>query len=173
MLVTILDTSAFIQGYNPTNSEIEQYTVPFVYAEIHEEIARLRYESARSSGQLKERVPSAKSMDVIEQIATQSGEAHFLSNTDKQILSLALDLKSEGKNPVIISDDYSVQNMAQKLRFKFQARGTKGIKKEINWVIYCPGCKKKFNILSTDNKCPICGTQLKRKPKKQIFYKQI
>ena len=167
MLATILDTSAFIQGYNPIiEGGIEQYTVPLVYAEIHEEIARLRYESARSSGGLKERLPSAKSMKIIEQIATQSGEAHLLSDTDKQILSLALDLKSEGKDPVIVSEDYSVQNMAQKFKFKYRARGTKGIKKEINWVIYCPGCKKKFTSQQELAVCPICGTPLKRKPSK-------
>jgi UPF0271 protein len=159
----ILDTSAFIQGFNPSDST-EQYTTPLVYLEIHDEIAKLRYEGARSSGILRERTPSPESLHRVEQASKGIGESHILSLTDKQILALALDLKTEGKESMIVTEDYSIQNMSQKLGITFQARGTRGIRKEIHWIIYCPGCKKRFEVPQVDGVCIICGTPLKRKP---------
>ena len=163
MKVVILDTSAFIQGFNPSNST-EQYTTHLVYLEIHDELAKLRYEGARSSGILQERTPSIESLHQVEEASKKFGEAHILSQTDKQILALALDLKKEGKEPLIVTEDYSIQNMSQKLDLSFQARGTRGIRKEIQWIIYCPGCKKRFEVPQVDGVCIICGTPLKRKP---------
>ena len=134
MKTIILDTSAFIQGFNPSDSN-EQYTTPLVYVEIHDELAKLRYEGARSSGVLRERTPSLESLRSVEEASKGIGEAHILSLTDKQILALALDLKTEGKETMIITEDYSIQNMSQKLGITFQARGTRGIRKEIHWII--------------------------------------
>ena len=161
----ILDTSAFIQGFNPSET-VEQYTSPLVYWEIHDELAKLRYEGAKSSGLLHERNPSPENLYYVEEASKKGGEAHVLSLTDKQILALALDLRSEGKEAIIVTEDYSIQNMSRRLGLIFQARGTKGISKEINWVIYCPGCKKRFKNPQNDDVCPICGTKLKRKPSK-------
>jgi endoribonuclease Nob1 len=159
----ILDTSAFIQGFNPSDS-IEQYTTHLIYVEIHDELAKLRYEGARSSGILRERIPSLESLHRVEETSKKFGEAHILSLADKQILALALDLKTEGKETTIVTEDYSIQNMSQKLEITFQARGTQGIRKEIQWIIYCPGCKKRFEVPQIDGVCIICGTPLKRKP---------
>ncbi len=163
MKAVVLDTSAFIQGFNPSDLT-EQYTTHLVYLEIHDELARLRYEGARSSGTLHERIPSLESIRLVEEASKRFGEAHILSLTDKQILALALDLKTEGKETLIVTEDYSIQNISQKLEIKFQARGTRGIRKEIQWIIYCPGCKKRFEVPQIDGVCIICGTPLKRKP---------
>ncbi len=160
----ILDTSAFIQGYNLSADE-EYYTVPDVLDEIREEFGRLRYEGARSSGRLKELTPEKKWSMELEVKAKSSGESHKLSLTDKQLLALGLQLKADGKEPIVVSDDYSVQNMASKLGFRFVAQATKGIKKVLNWSIYCPGCRMVFDSPQEDNVCPVCGTELKRKPK--------
>jgi UPF0271 protein len=161
----ILDTSAFIQGYNLSTDE-EYYTVPEVLDEIREDLGRMRYEGARASGRLREVSPEKKWTDELEAKSRSAGEAHKLSLTDRQLLSLGLLLKSEGKEPTIVSDDYSVQNMAVRLGFNFVSQATKGITKVINWGIYCPGCRRKFDAPQEDNVCPICGTELKRKPKR-------
>ena len=158
----ILDTSAFIQGYNLSADE-EYYTVPAVLNEIREELGRLRYEGARDSGKLKDIPPQESWVEEVEEKAKASGETK-LSSTDKKLLALGLKLKAEGKDPIIVSDDYSVQNMASKLGFKFVSQATKGIKKVLTWSIYCPGCRRTFNSPQEDNVCPICGTELKRKP---------
>ncbi len=161
----ILDTSAFIQGYNLSPDE-EYYTVPEVLEEIHEEFGRMRYEGARSSGRLREMRTEEKWLNEIEVKTSSAGEAHRLSITDKRLLALALQLKSEGEAPTIVSDDYSVQNMASRLGFAFKAQATRGIKKVLEWSIYCPGCYRKFEKPQEDNVCPVCGTPLKRKPRR-------
>ncbi len=161
----ILDTSAFIQGYNLSPEE-DYYTVSEVLGEIREELGRMRYEGARSSGRLRETQPEEKWVAEIEVKATLSGEAHKLSDTDKRLLALGLQLKSQGDVPTIVSDDYSVQNMASRLGLRFAAQATRGIKRVYEWVIYCPGCRRKFESPQEDNVCPICGTELKRKPRR-------
>jgi endoribonuclease Nob1 len=162
----ILDTSAFIQGYNMSPEE-DYYTVPEVLGEIREELGRMRYDGARASGKLRETQPEAKWVIELEEKARTSGEAHKLSPTDKQLLALGLQLKAGGEAPTIVSDDYSVQNMASRLGFKFVAQVTRGIKKVLEWSIYCPGCRKQFTSPQEDNVCPICGTELKRKPRRR------
>ena len=161
----ILDTSAFIQGYNLSPEE-DYYTVLEVLGEIREELGRMRYEGARSSGRLRETQPEERWVAEIEAKATLSGEAHKLSDTDKRLLALGLQLKSQGDAPTIVSDDYSVQNMASRLGLRFAAQATRGIKRVYEWVIYCPGCRRKFDSPQEDNVCPVCGTELKRKPRR-------
>jgi UPF0271 protein len=163
--LVILDTSAFIQGYNLSPEE-DYYTVPEVLGEIREELGRMRYEGAQASGKLRETQPEEKWVKEIEAKARASGEAHKLSQTDKQLLALGLQLKSGGEVPAIVSDDYSVQNMASRLGLRFVPQATRGIKKVLEWSIYCPGCRRRFDSPQEDNVCPICGTELKRKPRR-------
>jgi UPF0271 protein len=77
-----------------------------------------------------------------------------------------LNLKNEKKEPTIISDDYSIQNIATKLGIESKGLASMGIKKVIEWRIYCPGCKKNYEKTSIDKTCLVCGTTLMRKPKK-------
>jgi endoribonuclease Nob1 len=161
----ILDTSAFIQGYNLSPEE-EYYTVPEVFSEIREELGRMRYEGARASGRLRETEPEERWIREIEAGTTASGEAHKLSTTDKRLLALGLQLKTVVNAPTIVSDDYSVQNMASRLGLRFIAQATRGIKRVYEWSIYCPGCRRRFDAPQEDNVCPICGTELKRKPRR-------
>lgn len=161
----LLDTSAFIQGYNLSPEE-DYYTVPEVFDEIREELGKMRYEGAKASGKLRETQPEERWVKEIEAKARTSGEAHKLSITDKQLLALGLQLKTGEEIPTIVSDDYSVQNVASRLGLRFVAQVTRGIKKVLDWSIYCPGCRKRFDAPQEDNVCPICGTELKRKPRR-------
>ena len=67
----------------------------------------------------------------------------------------------------VISDDYAVQNLSDELGIKHKGLITRGIKKRFQWVHYCPGCWKYFDGPQEDNVCPICGTEVKRKPGKK------
>jgi rRNA maturation endonuclease Nob1 len=46
----------------------------------------------------------------------------------------------------------------------FQSLSTRGIQRRFEWTIYCPGCRRVFEEPQRGGVCPICGTQLKRKP---------
>jgi UPF0271 protein len=131
---------------------------------VRDEIARLRYEGARASGRLVETSPSEVCMGRIEIEVRHLGESN-LSPTDRRLLALALQLREEGLDPVLVSDDYSVQNTASKLGLGFRSRGAKGITKRLVWLTYCPGCRRTFDKEQEGNVCPVCGTELKRKPR--------
>ena len=60
----------------------------------------------------------------------------------------------------IISDDFSISNVAKNLRLKISPVMTGGIKDVGKWVHYCPGCRSNHK---NGKECPMCGTPLKRK----------
>ena len=163
--VLLLDTSAFISGYEMLDANLEHITVPEVAEELREgSLTRLRLENAQRSGRLKIFFPEPKYLEEVETITLQLGEREVLSAADKQLLALGLQVKDGGGEPVIVSDDYSVQNTADRMSLGFQSLSTRGIQRRFEWTIYCPGCRRVFEEPQRGGVCPICGTQLKRKP---------
>ncbi len=164
--VTILDTSAFIHGYG-VNFQERYYTVPSVKKEIKSEINKLKYENSIRSGYLKELTPDSKHISKISSFVMNEGEAGSLSLTDIQILALAQQLKYTGMTPIVVTDDYSIQNILSKLSIRHKSLTTRGIIRKVSWLIYCPGCRRNYHKFTSDRKCPVCGTELNRKPKKK------
>ena len=165
---TILDTSAFIHGYG-VNFREKYYTVPSVKKEIRSEINKLKYENSIKSGYLKELTPDIKHINKINNFVINEGEAGALSLTDIHILALAQQLKSNGISPIVVTDDYSIQNILSILDIRHKSLTTKGINRKVRWLIYCPGCRRNYQEFTSDKKCPICGTELSRKPKNKAF----
>jgi UPF0271 protein len=85
-----------------------------------------------------------------------------------QVLALALEIKARGNIAKIVTDDYSIQNVATKLGLEFVALVTFGIKKVLNWIRYCPACHKTYTANFKEKECQICGTNLKRKPQRNM-----
>jgi UPF0271 protein len=161
----VLDTSAFIQGYNPGVINIETYSVPTVRTELRGN-SKTRFDNLVTSGVIKLVSPEAHYVQMVENSTMQMGEYDALSITDKKILALGLQLANEGYDPIIVSEDYAVQNMARELDIDYQGLATPGIKKKIEWEIYCPGCRRTFKKPQLEDVCPICATKLKRRPRK-------
>jgi UPF0271 protein len=163
--VAVLDTSAFIAGLDPFSSEGEEYTVPMVKEEIAESsMPEVRFEAAVASGRLKVRAPEEEFIDKVKASAILVGDKFFLSETDLQLLALALQLKAEGHSPLIVTDDYSIQNVADQMNMEFASLATFGIRVRLTWIRYCPACHKRYAADSKAKTCEICGTRLKRKP---------
>ena len=55
----------------------------------------------------------------IVEISKKIGDIKNLSIVDMKVLALALELKNIGSTPLIITDDYSIQNVANKIDIKF------------------------------------------------------
>ena len=68
----------------------------------------------------------------------------MLSETDTSVLALALDLLEEGKNPIVVSDDYAVQNVAEGINIAYQSLATLGIRQKFEWTYYCPACFRRY-----------------------------
>lgn len=163
----ILDTSAFIQGFDTSNPEIQLYTTPLVLGEIRDEMARIRAQNWAQTGKLVVQTPDDTSMKKVSAQAGRMGEAKALSETDLSLLALTHQLTQQGAETTLLSDDYSVQNLADELGLSYTGMITRGIKRRYQWIHYCPGCRRKFEQPQPDNTCPVCGTQLKRKPGKK------
>lgn len=166
--VAVLDTSAFIAGFDPFSLDREEYTVPMVKEEITESsMPEVRFETAVANGKLKVIVPSQEFLDKVKASAIIVGDKFFLSETDMQLLALALQLKTEGCFPMIVTDDYSIQNVADQMGIEFASLLTFGIRRRLTWMRYCPACHREYAADSRAKTCEVCGTKLKRKPSRR------
>lgn len=162
----VLDTSALVAGFDPFSIGEEQYTVPSVIEEaLRNSVFSLRFETAIDSGKVIVKVPKAEFVEEIKVSASAVGDAFFLSETDRQVLALAFELKRNGYRALIATDDYSIQNVASQMKIDFASLITFGIRRRLHWIRYCPACHTKYQDYK-GTKCRICGTILKRKPVK-------
>lgn len=166
----VLDTSAFVAGFDPFSIYEEQYTVPMVKEELGENsMACLKFRIAEENGKLMIRTPDSDCVGKVGEAARSVGDAYFLSEPDTQVLALALQLKTQGYTPLIATDDYSIQNVADRLGIKFLSLATFGIRRQLQWIRYCPACRKKYPADFQSRVCEVCGTSLKRKPLRKTF----
>jgi endoribonuclease Nob1 len=165
--VMVLDTSAFIGGFDPFSISEEQVIPPLVEEEIKNDSMRtLRFNTAVESGKIRIIEPAPESVGEVKASATSAGDSFYLSKTDLQVLALALEFKRRGYDPQIVTDDYSIQNIAKKLDLRFVSMITFGIRRFLTWIRYCPACHKKYPANYKGTVCEVCGTELKRKPQK-------
>lgn len=161
----MLDTSALIAGFDPLSVSDEQYTVPTVKEELlADTLPWVRFNAAVESGKLKVQMPNQLSIDKVKESSKTVGDALLLSEADLHVLALALELKDAGYSPSIVTDDYSIQNVANQIGIKFTSLMTFGIRFRLYWILYCPACHRKYPADYRLKKCQICGTELKRKP---------
>lgn len=158
--VFIIDTSAILSGKPIHIDNALLVTTPGVSDEFRPGGRDFRtFELLKELG-LAIHMPSKESIDTVKKTAQESGDDRRLSVADIEVVALALDANREpGNEAVILSDDYSIQNIASLLDVKFEGFMQRGITKKFKWVSRCPGCGKQIN----ENKkiCPICGTSTK------------
>jgi UPF0271 protein len=163
----VLDTSAFLAGFDPFTVREDQATVPKVEEEIRtNSMSWVRFQTAVENGKVKVKAPSEEHWNKVKTSANIVGDAFFLSETDLQVLALALELKAEGCTPQIVTDDYSIQNVATQIGIDFVSLATFGISRLLKWVRYCPACHREYPSDYKATKCEVCGTDLKRKPRR-------
>jgi len=165
--IIVLDTSAFVAGFDPFALSEEQVTAPKVEEEIRRNsVVKVRFETAVENGKLKVKMPSEGFTNRVKASAAKVGDSFKLSETDLQLLALALELKASGYTPQIVTDDYSIQNVATQNGIEFLALATFGIKRLLEWIRYCPACHKEYPANFKFQECQVCGTLLKRKPRR-------
>ncbi|MFX1296624.1 MAG: NOB1 family endonuclease [Promethearchaeota archaeon] len=161
--VLIYDTSAFIGGIDPQAIQIPQWTTPDNMEEIRNKNTRDILQMAIKTGRMKLRSPSEKFIDSVIERTKKTGDYSKLSRIDIKVLALALEFQSENWNPIIMTDDYSIQNVAASFKIEYKAVTEAGIRTQIRWKIYCPGCGADYPTDISIKKCDVCGTKLKRK----------
>jgi UPF0271 protein len=164
----VLDTSAFIAGFDPSVTSEDAYSVPEVETELLEgSLPKIRFNASIESGKLKVIKPSPKYINLVKTVSSEVGDIIFLSEADISLLALAVQLKENSQNPVIVTDDYSIQNVAERLGLEFASLTNIGIRYQLHWILYCPACGKKYPPNQKIIVCENCGTQLKRIPLKR------
>jgi len=155
----ILDAGTFLSGFIP-GEDGEFYTVAAVLEELKDGNARLRAEVSLQDGSLK--IIEPPEVEELHKIIQETGDVEQLSDTDTKLLSLSLFLRQKRYDPVIVSDDYGVQNVAHKLKIDYSPTTEAGIRRFIRWHKVCSGCGKKFPV-TYNNTCDVCGSPIKRR----------
>ena len=147
----ILDASAFIQEYD-TDGDVA--TVPEVGEELDGESA-YRFDALEGAG-MHIHVPERGVVERIERAARESGDADELSTTDVRLVATAFELDA-----TLVTDDYAMQNVAERLDVRVERIARDGISEERKWHFQCQGCGREFD--ENKERCPICGSDLSRK----------
>lgn len=155
----VLDTTAFYAGVPYTNTSENLVTTPDVISEVSNErtrtlIALSKINVLQADAQYYKRVKDA---------ARLTGD-NGLSKADLSVLALCLSLSAEGSEPVLLSDDFAVENVASRLGVKARPLMTGGIKTAAEWIFFCPACGKVYTKQRPD--CLVCGTKLEKRLKK-------
>jgi UPF0271 protein len=158
--VFIIDTSAILSGKPIRFDNASIVTPPGVSDELSPGGRDYRsFEFLKETG-LAIHAPSKEAINQVKKTAHDTGDDRRLSVADVEVVALAIDINKEpDQEATILTDDYSIQNVASTLKIKFVGFSQKGITKKFKWVSRCPGCKKQFNEITKI--CPICGTLTK------------
>jgi UPF0271 protein len=147
----VLDSSAFINEYH-TDERIA--TIPLVREELEDESA-YRFDAMEGSG-MHLHIPDAETVERIERAARETGDFEELSRTDIRLVAAAFEL--DGR---LVTDDYAMQNVADKLEVPVEVIAQDGITEQREWTFQCQGCGREFE--ENHDRCPVCGSELSRK----------
>ena len=147
----VLDTSAFIHDYT---TDEPKATIPLVRKELEDEAA-YRFDALEGSG-MRIHIPDPGTVQRVEHAARDTGDAATLSSTDVRLLGAAFELDA-----TLVTDDYAMQNVAEKLDLAVDVIARSGIEERRDWQFQCQGCGRTFD--DNRDRCSICGSDLERK----------
>ena len=149
--MNVLDSSAFINEYH-TDERVA--TIPLVREELEDESA-YRFDAMEGSG-MHLHIPDDETVERIERAARETGDLGELSGTDVRLVAAAFEL--DGR---LVTDDYAMQNVAEKLEVPVEVIARESIDEQRVWTFQCQGCGREFD--EKRDRCPVCGSELTRK----------
>lgn len=151
----VLDASVFIYGVQVSGI---MYTVPQVTRELRSSNAAVVLHELLKEG-LKIEQPLKKDVEVVTEKAKSTGDYLRLSQADIDLLAKAHEVRG-----TLVTDDYSIQNVAARLGIETQQIQQARIKRVLTWRRRCVGCGR---LYATETICPVCGSEVKVKPVKR------
>jgi UPF0271 protein len=153
----VLDTSVLYYGKDLPQG-FECVITPGVVRELDKEGMSARLELLMAT-RVRVSSPSDRSMRKVSEESEKTGDSRRLSEADKELLALALDLDYE-----LLTDDYSIQNLARAMGIPARGFDQKGIAEVFEWQAKCKGCGKLFP--ADVRVCDVCGTETRTRRKK-------
>jgi endoribonuclease Nob1 len=147
----VLDSSAFIHEYHTTE---QTATIPLVREELEDESV-YRYDAMEGSG-MHVHLPTDETIETVRRAARELGDLEELSRTDVRLIAATFELDG-----TLVTDDYSMQNVAEKLNVAVEVIAREGISEQRQWTFQCQGCGREFD--ERLDRCEICGSELARK----------
>jgi len=146
----VLDASALLSG---ASFDGELFTTPEAVAEVRRLGSTPQLDAVLAT---KVRVLSAtkESLEAVERTARDTGDIARLSPTDQGLLALARDLQA-----VVLTDDYSIQNVAARLGVRYEKILERGIREVVTWRYRCTGCGRFFE--EPTRECRVCGSKVR------------
>ncbi len=146
----VLDTSALFSMEDlPQDAEV------FVTPSVLEELRKYKDRRVERWGDLlRTSEATTSSIKKVREAAERTADAGRVSPTDVEVLALAIDLEA-----VVLTDDYSIQNLAAHIGIPYRTVGLKGIRKVLKWRYKCTGCGRVFDKDMPE--CPVCGSKLR------------
>lgn len=161
--IFVIDTSAIFHRIHYAAEDIQLATTPLLEKEMHKKGLKELTDLLIATAKLKIISPTTTSLQRIHTVAAQLGDLNTLSEPDQHLLALALDFRDQSLHPIIVTDDYSIQNVAKKLDLEIKTMTQRGIREVIQWETYCKACGHKDPTLTKETPCPICGSALRRR----------
>jgi UPF0271 protein len=153
----VLDTSVLYYGKDLPQG-FECVITPGVVRELNKEGMSERLELLLAT-RIRVSSPSDRSLKRVEAEGEKTGDSRRLSPTDKELLALALDLGYE-----LLTDDYSIQNLARAMGVPARGFDQKGIAEVFEWQAKCRGCGKVFP--ADVRVCDVCGSETRTRRKR-------
>jgi UPF0271 protein len=150
----VLDASVFIYSVQVSG---KMYTVPEVTRELRSSEAEIVLQEFLKRG-LKIEPTLKTDVAIVTEKAKSSGDYFRLSKADIDLLAKALEV-----NGTLVTDDYSIQNVAERLGIETQPIHQARIKRVLKWRRKCVGCGR---LYESEAVCPVCGSDVKVKPVK-------
>ncbi|MFW9822749.1 MAG: NOB1 family endonuclease [Candidatus Thorarchaeota archaeon] len=171
----VFDTNIFLKGLELNLLSGIIYTTPNIIEEIrvkkYEDKNRNilnRIEVALANKKLILKNPLGKYYKIVETNAKKTGDLIALSKTDKELIALALELiDTKSLDLILFSNDYSIENLCSELKIPYSPLYKEGIEAKIDWEVYCSFCKMRFKAEELNKNCEVCGSKLKRRPKRK------
>jgi UPF0271 protein len=148
----VLDSSFFFYDL-PLEGEL--FTTHSVCEELLDIRSKGRFEKFCALG-LQVASPEKESLQKVTVAAGISGDTGVISDTDRDLLALALELDA-----ILYTDDFAIQNVAGRLGVKIAPMHQRKARK-ITWRYRCSGCGRYYDHAG---ECLICGSDIKRKLK--------
>ncbi len=147
----VLDATAFIEGYE---ADGDIATVPAVREELTDE-TQFRFDAMEGGG-MHVQMPGDAALDRVRAAAGETGDLATLSDADTRLVAAALELDA-----TLVTDDYAMQNVAERLGVPVESIAQGGIEEQRDWTFQCQGCGREFE--ENKERCPVCGTELARR----------